>query len=328
MVTGDVAGPLLRAEDARPGLARHRHADLLPAAAGRPGRVVRARQGRPVARPSRCSCSAPYDQYVTPNTRFWQASGIDVSLSASGLSVQTQSLLSILVGGIAFETPADRSGPAAGRGRDTSSPCSATAPRPSSRRRAIRRPTVLVFKESVRGLTPRRAGGVPRHSDRRGHRHPRADRREDLRVLRAGDHPRRRAAARGQDPRRAARRAIIGAIRRQLHRHAWSRTECARSCASGSLLTGALFVAFDFFPDAPPATIDWSQDPVAAADHARASSRRSRRTSSASSRSSTSCRSRRSATICRRRSRSSTRRSRARTARSATPTARSTTPTS
>src|SRR5215471_9109971 len=27
---------------------------------------------------------APYDQYVTPNTRFWQASGIDMSLSATG----------------------------------------------------------------------------------------------------------------------------------------------------------------------------------------------------------------------------------------------------
>src|SRR5580658_2770115 len=48
----------------------------------------------------------PYDQYVTANTRFWQASGIDVSLSASGLSVQTQSLLSILIGGIAFESRA------------------------------------------------------------------------------------------------------------------------------------------------------------------------------------------------------------------------------
>ena len=31
---------------------------------------------------------------------------------------------------------------------------------------------------------------------------------------------------------------------------------------SGSLLTGALFVAVDFFPDAPPATVDWSQEPV------------------------------------------------------------------
>jgi paraquat-inducible protein B len=31
---------------------------------------------------------------------------------------------------------------------------------------------------------------------------------------------------------------------------------------TGNLLTGALFVAFDFFPDAAPVTIDWSQDPV------------------------------------------------------------------
>ena len=46
---------------------------------------------------------------------------------------------------------------------------------------------------------------------------------------------------------------------------------------SGSLLTGALFVAFDFFPDAPPATVDWSQNPVAAADHAGRARRRSRR---------------------------------------------------
>ena len=31
---------------------------------------------------------------------------------------------------------------------------------------------------------------------------------------------------------------------------------------SGNLLTGALYVAFDFHPDAPPATVDWAKDPV------------------------------------------------------------------
>src|SRR5215470_12655019 len=46
---------------------------------------------------------APYDQYVNPNTRFWHASGIDLQLSASGLTVRTESLLSILIGGVAFE---------------------------------------------------------------------------------------------------------------------------------------------------------------------------------------------------------------------------------
>jgi paraquat-inducible protein B len=32
---------------------------------------------------------------------------------------------------------------------------------------------------------------------------------------------------------------------------------------TGSLLTGALFVAFDFFPGAKPATVDWSHNPPA-----------------------------------------------------------------
>jgi paraquat-inducible protein B len=80
---------------------------------------------------------APYDRFVTPNTRFWQASGVDLQLSANGLSVQTQSLLSILIGGIAFETPPD--GP---RPRPTpSSRCTTIAPRLSSPRRAVRRPS-------------------------------------------------------------------------------------------------------------------------------------------------------------------------------------------
>jgi len=30
---------------------------------------------------------------------------------------------------------------------------------------------------------------------------------------------------------------------------------------SGNLLTGAAFVAFDFFPGVPPAVVDWSQNP-------------------------------------------------------------------
>jgi paraquat-inducible protein B len=31
---------------------------------------------------------------------------------------------------------------------------------------------------------------------------------------------------------------------------------------TGNLLTGALYVAFDFSPGAPPVTVDWSQKPV------------------------------------------------------------------
>jgi paraquat-inducible protein B len=46
---------------------------------------------------------APYDVFVTPVTRFWNASGIDVKLGADGLNVQTESLAAVLAGGLAFD---------------------------------------------------------------------------------------------------------------------------------------------------------------------------------------------------------------------------------
>lgn len=48
---------------------------------------------------------SPYDHYVTTDTRFWHSSGVDVSLNASGFQVNTQSLASIVSGGIAFGFP-------------------------------------------------------------------------------------------------------------------------------------------------------------------------------------------------------------------------------
>jgi len=46
---------------------------------------------------------APYDGFVKPETRFWNASGIDVRLGADGLNVQTESLAAVLAGGLAFD---------------------------------------------------------------------------------------------------------------------------------------------------------------------------------------------------------------------------------
>src|SRR5262249_18328711 len=61
--------------------------------------------------------NAPYDRYVNPNTRFWNASGVDVSAGAGGLSVRTEGLVALLAGGIAFDTPssATKAAPAAAR---------------------------------------------------------------------------------------------------------------------------------------------------------------------------------------------------------------------
>src|SRR5215471_19252323 len=201
---------------------------------------------------------APYDQYVTPDTRFWQASGVDMSLSAGGLTVQTQSLLSILVGGVAFETPATGVDLTAAEPetefrlfRDRENAFKLPARNPQSYR--------LVFKESVRGLEP----GAP----------------VEFRGIRIGEVTEMRAqfdaityqfsvpvvtrvkqASLGVKIIGATPEENVGAAHRRL-----IDTLVARGgrgmIRSGSLLTGALFVAIDMFPDAPRATVDWSQDP-------------------------------------------------------------------
>jgi len=48
---------------------------------------------------------APHHAMVTENTRFWNASGVDVTLTAQGLKIDTQSMVSILGGGLAFDVP-------------------------------------------------------------------------------------------------------------------------------------------------------------------------------------------------------------------------------
>ncbi|GLQ46863.1 mammalian cell entry protein [Dyella lipolytica] len=45
---------------------------------------------------------SPYDKFVSTDARFWNASGVDVSLSADGLKLNTQSLATVLAGGVAF----------------------------------------------------------------------------------------------------------------------------------------------------------------------------------------------------------------------------------
>jgi paraquat-inducible protein B len=96
---------------------------------------------------------SPNERLVTTQTRFWNASGIDVSLNAGGLTLNTQSLASVIAGGVAFGTPADapQPAPAAEEGtRFTLFP---------DRRRALAPPdgppmrVRMVFAQNARGLS-------------------------------------------------------------------------------------------------------------------------------------------------------------------------------
>jgi paraquat-inducible protein B len=48
---------------------------------------------------------SPYDALVHPETRFWNAGGVDLSVGAQGLRIRANSWEQLLAGGIAFETP-------------------------------------------------------------------------------------------------------------------------------------------------------------------------------------------------------------------------------
>lgn len=203
--------------------------------------------------------NAPYDQYVTPNTRFWQASGIDLSLSANGLTVQTQSVLSILIGGIAFETPA--TGPVL-----PAAEADSVFTLYSDRVDAFKLPAhdpqtyLLVFTESVRGLVPGAPvefQGIPIGEVAAVTAELDATTLQfsvpvtiHLDAQRLGVKVQNLAP--GTDLIAMHKKLVDGmvahGVRAQLR--------------TGNLLTGALFVALDFFPDAPPATVDWSQHPA------------------------------------------------------------------
>lgn len=203
---------------------------------------------------------APYDRYVGNATRFWNASGIDVALDANGMRVETQGLATILAGGVAFETPP---------GVDPGGEAAAGAEFPLYRDRALAMkspdgeplPLVLHFKESLRGLVP----GAP--VDFRGIvvgevqavdiEYRAASKWFDFPV-RIALYPQRIGADFHGDmpPSLAAReerdellKAMVGrGFRAQLR--------------TGNLLTGQLYIALDFFPDAPEARLDLERLPL------------------------------------------------------------------
>jgi paraquat-inducible protein B len=202
---------------------------------------------------------APYDQYVNSDTRFWQASGIDLSLSASGLRVQTESVMSILVGGIAFETPAtDSAKPPADAGT--------TFTLFNDRAAAFRPPPLdpqtylLVFKQSVRGLTvgaPVEIGGIAIGEVTRISPQLDAGTMEFTVPVTVSVDPLRYGvkflnAPTGPD---------LVAIRKKVMDSLVSHGLRAQ-LKMGSLISGSLYVSLAFFPNAPPASFDWSQNPV------------------------------------------------------------------
>ncbi len=96
---------------------------------------------------------SPHDQRIRSNTRFWNASGLDVSVNAEGVSVRTASVVSMLIGGVAFE---NHDASDLGEEVDASHVFTLYPNRRESEQPiyTIKRRYLLHFDNSVQGLTP------------------------------------------------------------------------------------------------------------------------------------------------------------------------------
>ncbi len=207
---------------------------------------------------------APYDTYVHPETRFWNASGVEVSVGADGVNVRTESLVALLIGGLAFDVPPfeSRSGLAAANTVFTlynDRAAAMKAPDANARR------YVLHFKESLRGLAvgaPVTFLGLPAgevtsvglaFDEAKANVRPRvviAFYPERLMTYANVKSEARNFASALQDEQK--RRALV----RRLVEERGLRGQLR----SGSLLTGQLYVSFDYHPNVPKAKIDLSQE--------------------------------------------------------------------
>ncbi len=186
----------------------------------------------------------PYDRFVTTNSRFWSTSGLDFTVDANGLRFNTESLATLVLGGLSFGTPE-------GQPDTPAASANSNFPLYDNMRDAMRDhdTTVeyyrLVFHQSVhglavgapvefRGLQFGEVSAIGIHYDATTHS-------ADVPIVIKVYPERLRKFSRTLPPPGAAssqivRDMIAGGLRGQLR--------------TANLLTGQLYVALDFFPDA------------------------------------------------------------------------------
>lgn len=194
--------------------------------------------------------NAPYDALVRDQSHFWNASGIDMSVGTSGLTVRTESLAAIIEGGIAFDTPV-----AASPGEpSTEGATFGLYPSFESIKEAqftTRVPFLIYFQGTVGGLDP----GAP----------------VSFRGIQVGEvkSVRLEIDARAYTIRlpvvieiQPQRIEVVGALVPAPHQEHMARfveKGLRAQLRSGNLLTGSQVVALDFFPKTPAAQMTYAE---------------------------------------------------------------------
>ncbi|NLP61503.1 intermembrane transport protein PqiB [Paraburkholderia sacchari] len=202
--------------------------------------------------------SAPYDQYVGTNTRWWHASGVNVQLDSNGIKINTQSLATVVVGGLAFQAPP-------GQAMGPQAPDNSTFTLAADEAEAMREPdgapqrVVMYFNQSLRGLSVGAPvdfrGIVLGQVTGIGIEYDPKERNFTMPVT-MDLYPQRLARrVHGEAPipgtpqgQELVKRLVARGLRGQLR--------------TGNLITGQLYVALDIFPKAPAAKVDFDRIPM------------------------------------------------------------------
>jgi len=190
----------------------------------------------------------PIDKQVYKNTRFWNASGLDFAVDAAGIRVNTESLVTILIGGIAFDTPANLE-PGGPVEDGDNFKLYESRERIYDKTYTEKSRWLLYFEGSVRGLTvgsPVEFRGIPvgqvldinmaYDSDKKLFLIPVLIEIEQERIKVIGQ--------------------VDAADRKQQNDYLVAQGMRAQ-LKTGSLITGQLYVELDFHPEAEPAQIIW-----------------------------------------------------------------------
>jgi len=211
------------------------------------GRVISYELKEPHGIDVKVFVHAPHDARVGANTRFWNVSGVQLSLDATGVRLNTDSLATVLLGGVAFGFPAG-SGPGDAVEEGAGFSLYASRQAAMERRYRQRQEWRLAFEGSVRGLLP----GAP----------------VELRGIRIGEVKEVRLEL--DDGGRDTDIPVVIAVEPErlgdggaagLDRARWDRlveNGLRAQLKTGNLITGALYVDFDFYPDDPPRAIVWA----------------------------------------------------------------------
>ena len=198
--------------------------------------------------------NSPYEKFVGANTRFWHASGFDMQIDASGFRLRAQSIATVVLGGIAFQAPDGEPGPPAVENTQFKLAADEGAAMATDDGPATS--VLMYFDQSLRGLAPGAPvdfrGVVLGEVKSIGIDFDRKERRFQMPVLVEIYPERLRRGIRDEEDLQARQDRLRLMIERGLR----------AQLRIGNLLTGQLYVALDFFPNAGPVKPLSPDDPL------------------------------------------------------------------